>query len=560
MIKKIIFSTLLIFLALLLLIFIVYIYPQSILANKVKNLIPYETKNNITKILKQTIFFIPELKQKTDLANSNLEFMKSKIDYLEKKLNKTIKILSESDMRMNTSEIYSKEIMTNDNLHLGLKKYSLPLNPHSGKKGKAYVDHTENNIFITRTSGEIFFISKKNIKKNPQISRLKTNLTSMIFDENFFDKYTLTKYGAYVGIKDILIHKNQLYLTYLNKVKNDCYNIAILSAEINLDYLKFTNFFKHTECVVTDSKESDYGNGRNLFIAGGRIIAYNNGENILLTTGDLMNRPLAQNDESMFGKIISINITNKSYKVFAKGFRNPQGLFYSKKFNKIIETEHGPSGGDEINIINQNNNYGWPIASYGEHMTYPENHLLSSKERQSQAPLYNSHNKYNFVEPVFTFLSAIAPSEIIEIPKQFSEEIGDSYFLTSLKAGSLFNIKFNNNFTGVESIKQIRIGERIRDIVYDKKINVFYLIFENSRSIGILSNSKIPYKDCVKQRKFFEKQIRLDQINKKIEKEINNFCKNKIYSPNNNPVQNITNLKIKANMTYGNLPTKNYNN
>ena len=55
------------------------------------------------------------------------------------------------------------------------------------------------------------------------------------------------------------------------------------------------------------------------------------------------------------------------------GHRNPQGLYFDKENNKIFSTEHGPSGGDEINIIKQNlnetPNYGWPISSYGDH--YP---------------------------------------------------------------------------------------------------------------------------------------------------------------------------------------------
>ena len=85
----------------------------------------------------------------------------------------------------------------------------------------------------------------------------------------------------------------------------------------------------------------------------------------------------------------------------------------------------------------------------------------------SFAPLYNSHINYGFIEPVFTFLSAIAPSEIIEIPNKFSKDFGKSFFLASLKAHSLFIVKFNKEFSALESIKQIRIGERIRDIIYD---------------------------------------------------------------------------------------------
>ena len=56
------------------------------------------------------------------------------------------------------------------------------------------------------------------------------------------------------------------------------------------------------------------------------------------------------------------------------GHRNPQGLYFDREKNFILATEHGPQGGDEINLIEVSKinkdkiqNYGWPISSYGEH-------------------------------------------------------------------------------------------------------------------------------------------------------------------------------------------------
>ena len=66
---------------------------------------------------------------------------------------------------------------------------------------------------------------------------------------------------------------------------------------------------------------------------------------------NLEQRDLAQQDDSVFGKILKINLKNNTYENLSKGHRNPQGLFYDKINNIIISTEHGPKGGDEINII-----------------------------------------------------------------------------------------------------------------------------------------------------------------------------------------------------------------
>ena len=61
-------------------------------------------------------------------------------------------------------------------------------------------------------------------------------------------------------------------------------------------------------------------------------------------------RKLAQDKDSPFGKIIKININTSNYEIVSKGHRNPQGLLYDKNNDLIVSTEHGPYGGDEINL------------------------------------------------------------------------------------------------------------------------------------------------------------------------------------------------------------------
>ena len=67
-------------------------------------------------------------------------------------------------------------------------------------------------------------------------------------------------------------------------------------------------------------------------------------------------------------KIIAISKKNSGSRVVSLGHRNPQGLDYSTDFDYLISTEHGPAGGDEVNLnIDTENikNFGWPISSYG---------------------------------------------------------------------------------------------------------------------------------------------------------------------------------------------------
>ncbi len=51
--------------------------------------------------------------------------------------------------------------------------------------------------------------------------------------------------------------------------------------------------------------------------------------------------------------------------IWSYGHRNPQGLAYDNATGELWEDEHGPQGGDELNLIQRGGNYGWPIATYG---------------------------------------------------------------------------------------------------------------------------------------------------------------------------------------------------
>ena len=119
----------------------------------------------------------------------------------------------------------------------------------------------------------------------------------------------------------------------------------------------WNEIFSSKPCLKIDLTEPKFAAAS----AGGRIFKYDN-ENILLTIGDFYSDDvhgpaLSQNLKVDYGKILKINLTNKNNEIFSSGHRNPQGLFISKD-NNIFSSEHGPAGGDEVNLIYQNKNYG----------------------------------------------------------------------------------------------------------------------------------------------------------------------------------------------------------
>lgn len=546
--KKIILIVLLILFTPFGLLTYVYIQPNSFLSKTITESFSLEQRKNLSSLINNTIFIIPNLNERLKIAEYEINNINNNIFFLHNSINNNILNDTNNFQEITLSNFYSKEIYNKDKIKIGLKKYALPIFLNSGKKARGYLEIFQDKIFFMRGDGEIYLLDTiKNNKKNqqPKILKIKTNLKDLISDINFFDNFNNKKYGQFIGVRDLLIYKNEIYFSFLRESKNECYTISILKAEINYNFLDFKNFFFEKDCVQTNVKSSGFGNGWGLLHSGGRMVIYNDGnekkEKMLLTTGELQNRTLAQDQSSIFGKILSIDIKSKNFEIYSSGFRNSQGLLFNKEKNVIISTEHGPLGGDEINIIKKNHNYGWPISSYGEH--YPSSYdFISPAELNKIAPLNTSHNEFGFEEPVHYFISAIAPSEIIEINKNFINSNDNLYFLTSLKSGSVFILKFNKNFSKIIFLEQIKINERIRDIIYDFKNNKYLMIFENSGSLGVLYNNDVPYNICLDNFEKLEYNKNVDLINYKMLNSFEKYCKNEYLSKNTNPNLNIVNL------------------
>jgi len=89
------------------------------------------------------------------------------------------------------------------------------------------------------------------------------------------------------------------------------------------------------------------------------------------------------NRESVFGKVIEFDPRVNKYLIYSSGHRNAQGLFFSNDDQQLIESEHGPFGGDEVNLISKGANYGWPFGTFGK-----------------PYPLFNTGNKKDEVRSI----------------------------------------------------------------------------------------------------------------------------------------------------------------
>ena len=282
-------------------------------------------------------------------------------------------------------------------------------------KPVAYLEKNTENVFIVSGDGVISYLNRNQIGlKEKTLKIIQSNLNTFFLNDLIF------KPGK-ISIRDVLVKENEIYVSIIDEIENNCWNTSILKSKINYDYLKFDYYFRPNDC--SDFIEKIHHNKNS---SGGRIVADLN--SLFFSVGDYLDYPKSQNNSSTLGKILKINDDGKNFEIISKGHRNPQGLYLDKESKILISTEHGPKGGDEINIINLDessvsNNFGWPISSYGEHYK-PE--IIDS------APLFKSHEKYGFKEPVFYFEKSIGISEIIYVPNQFLKSKNKLFFVTAL--------------------------------------------------------------------------------------------------------------------------------
>ena len=357
--------------------------------------------------------------------------------------------------------------------------------PPVKQKSVGYISVFENIIFYLAGTGEIFYfdgneIESKEINFNfidSNFNQINKNRNIPISGQNFE--------GSWESTKDLMIVDNYIYLSYVNEPSDNCINTEILVAEINLEYLNFETFFEDSECVIRSPEDERKEKPFNAHLAGGKMLYIPEKNSVLLSRGGFRNYERAQNKDSLLGKIILIDINTKKISVPAMGTRNPQGLTLTRDGKYVLETEHGPNGGDEINLIDLSKdyvNYGWPLSSYGDHWD-PDYYDLHGEF----APLHKSHSDYGFKEPLVYFLQYSGGHGISDIDINFFSN-DNNYFVATMNGKRLYDISFNEDHTEYLTIDAFSIGERIRDIEYYPDGEFYVLVFESTPAFGILKN------------------------------------------------------------------------
>jgi cytochrome c2 len=192
-----------------------------------------------------------------------------------------------------------------------------------------------------------------------------------------------------------------------------------------------------------------YGAG---ITSGAGRLAYRGDGKLYLTIGDhyTVQPKVSEDPNTTFGKIVEINLITDQSRQFTKGHRNPEGLTFVKS-GELLSTEHGPRGGDELNVIVDGGDYGWPNSTLGtEYNSYDWEAGTSSVGRHS-----------GYRAPMFAWLPSIAPTQLIEVTN-FNPRWDGDLLVGTLKASSLYRLRLESGRIIYE--ERIWMGDRIRDL------------------------------------------------------------------------------------------------
>jgi glucose/arabinose dehydrogenase len=208
-------------------------------------------------------------------------------------------------------------------------------------------------------------------------------------------------------------------------------------------------------------------------------IAQSPDNNLFVTLGDHFGpRDEAQNLGVDNGKIVRIapdgSIPNNNPfvgrsgarpEIWSYGHRNPQGLAFNPANGELWEQEHGPRGGDEVNVIRKGRNYGWPVIGYG--IDY------------SGAKIHESTHKEGMEQPIKYWVPSIAPSGMAFYTADLIPKWKGSLFVGALAGQMLVRLSLDGErVTGEERLLR-GLGERIRDVRQGPD-GALYLLTDNA--------------------------------------------------------------------------------
>lgn len=251
------------------------------------------------------------------------------------------------------------------------------------------------------------------------------------------------------GVKDLLlVAPGKLLATMTtHDAAKDCFALGLFEYSFDTEQrsLKQTRrVFQSEPCLTMPLALEE---------AGGRIVRFSE-DSVLLSVGNLAPTSLVGD----YGRVLKIRLRDGASSVFATGLRNQQGLFFDQERDLVLETEHGPRGGDEINVLHEGKDYGWPHVTYGTNYTVFDDESVDG----TCVTKCGSHTGHEL--PLLAFTPSIGISNLVRYPLDGAEfhRWRGNLLVGSLRAGTLFRLDYAEG--RIILSEPIPLGERLRDI------------------------------------------------------------------------------------------------
>ena len=180
--------------------------------------------------------------------------------------------------------------------------------------------------------------------------------------------------------------------------------------------------------------------------------------------GTLRDYSLLGDPASMLGSVVGISdpLGTPEIRIVAKGLRNSLGIVATKDSGLWL-SDHGPSGGDELNLITEGSDYGWPLTSVGK----PYDRAAWPRDSSALlAPWLDFQNAdiEGTTPPVLSWTPAIAPTEMAVYPTTSGgiTDYENLVVMSSLRAESLFLLDVASS--PAAELRELNVGERIRNL------------------------------------------------------------------------------------------------
>ncbi len=268
----------------------------------------------------------------------------------------------------------------------------------------------------------------------------------------------LVKNQGQGGMLDVAVppgyqNEDWIYFTYSKPVGK--YGVTTLARA----KLQNTALVEWTDLVITRSATDTHRHY-------GSRIAFDENGHLFFTVGDRGERPNGQDLSTHAGSVLRVNVdgtipTDNPFgavsgarpEIYSYGHRNPQGLAYDPMFNRLWLIEHGPRGGDEINLIVPGGNYGWPTVSHG-------------KEYYAPIAVGEGTSKEGMESAVKVYIPSIAPGSLMLYSGKAFPEWQGNLFAGALKLKHINRVTLDADGNPVAEERLVsELKERIRSIV-----------------------------------------------------------------------------------------------